>query len=371
MRRSAWTAGVLGIVLLAGFVPRPVAAESALWTLTASPLAATTGATTAFTLVATNTDPLASLESDNEIGCVVVDVPPNFAVKAATVVSSSTGDDWVAGFSGNRVKVQTTSGGDRLETLDWVRFGVTAMPLSTGNLAWGARAYRDQDCGGSGALLDVPPVVLVTGPAVTPTPAPTATPTPTPSPKPTVAPTAKPTPKPVLTPTPSSSPTAAATLRPSPTPTPTLSDPAAPAPRSADPERSLVPLTTDAPDGTPAASPSPSAEVTPTTDATPDAPPAADDESAPGAGGGAAPTGRFAGPIQVGRGDSDASAGGRIPLSLGPLGIRVDLDLWMVPGLLFGVPGLLLIVLLQFGGALAWIPAIRRLRGQDREPAPA
>ena len=359
MRRPPWTAGVLGIALLTAFVPRPVAAESALWTLTASPLAATIGATTVFTLVATNTDPLASALSSSEIGCVVVDVPSNFAVKAATVVSSSTGDDWVAGFSGNRVTVQTTSGGDRLESLDWVRFGVTAMPLSTGNLAWGARAYRDQDCGGSGALLGVPPVVLVTGPVVTPTPAPTATPAPTPSPKPTVAPTAKPTPKPVLTPTPSSGPTAAPTRRPSPTPTqtPIPSDPAVPAPRSAD--------------GTRAASPSPSAEATPTIDATPDAPSEVDDESAPGAGGGAAPTGRFAGPFQVGRGDSDASAGRRIPLSLGPLGIRVDLDLWMVPGLLFGVPGLLLIVLLQFGGALAWIPAIRRLRGQDPETAPA
>jgi hypothetical protein len=43
----------------------------------------------------------------------------------------------------------------------------------------------------------------------------------------------------------------------------------------------------------------------------------------------------------------------------------------MVPGLLFGIPGLLLIVLLQFGGAVAWIPAIRRLRGEDEETATA
>ncbi|MGH2445424.1 MAG: Ig-like domain-containing protein [Candidatus Limnocylindria bacterium] len=56
---------------------------------------------------------------------------------------------------------------------------------------------------------------------------------------------------------------------------------------------------------------------------------------------------------------------GAIRVSLGPLGLLGSIDVWSIPGLLVGVPGLLVIgfVLLQAAGALAWIPAIRRLRG--------
>jgi hypothetical protein len=40
-----------------------------------------------------------------------------------------------------------------------------------------------------------------------------------------------------------------------------------------------------------------------------------------------------------------------------------SVGVWIVPGLLLGVPGLLVVVfvLLQTAGAAAWIPAIRRL----------
>ncbi|HVM26018.1 MAG TPA: hypothetical protein VM253_11530 [Candidatus Limnocylindrales bacterium] len=56
-----------------------------------------------------------------------------------------------------------------------------------------------------------------------------------------------------------------------------------------------------------------------------------------------------------------------IPISLGPLGLVGAIDIWIIPGLLIGTPGLLLVafVLLQAAGALAWLPAIRRLRGTD------
>jgi hypothetical protein len=67
----------------------------------------------------------------------------------------------------------------------------------------------------------------------------------------------------------------------------------------------------------------------------------------------------------------DAPNGGAraeaIPLALGPLGLLGTIDVWIVPGLLYGVPGILLLlfVVAQAGGAAAWLPAIRRLRGDD------
>lgn len=57
-----------------------------------------------------------------------------------------------------------------------------------------------------------------------------------------------------------------------------------------------------------------------------------------------------------------------VRLTLGPLGLLGGIDVWAIPGLVVGVPGLLVIlfVLLQAAGALAWIPAIRRLRGEEQ-----
>lgn len=56
-----------------------------------------------------------------------------------------------------------------------------------------------------------------------------------------------------------------------------------------------------------------------------------------------------------------------VRVTLGPLGLLAGIDVWAIPGVVVGVPGLLLIlfVLLQAAGALAWIPAIRRLRGEE------
>jgi hypothetical protein len=56
----------------------------------------------------------------------------------------------------------------------------------------------------------------------------------------------------------------------------------------------------------------------------------------------------------------------------GPLALG-GVDVWIIPGLLLGVPGLLVVlfVVLQAGVATAWLPAIRRLRsgGEVRTPA--
>jgi hypothetical protein len=45
------------------------------------------------------------------------------------------------------------------------------------------------------------------------------------------------------------------------------------------------------------------------------------------------------------------------------------MEIWSVPAATLGVPGILLIVwvALQAVGALAWIPAVKRLRG-DEDP---
>jgi hypothetical protein len=72
--------------------------------------------------------------------------------------------------------------------------------------------------------------------------------------------------------------------------------------------------------------------------------------------------------------EGDGAALPTVPVGLGALGLLGSIDVWIVPGLLLGVPGLLVVafVLLQAIGALAWIPAIKRLRGdQEAEPAAA
>ena len=68
---------------------------------------------------------------------------------------------------------------------------------------------------------------------------------------------------------------------------------------------------------------------------------------------------------------SESDGPGSVPIGLGALGLLGSIDIWIVPGLLLGVPGLLVVafVMLQAIGALAWIPAVRRLRGDEAEPA--
>src|SRR5262245_25976465 len=101
--------------------PTGARAASILWSLTASPLTASVDVQRIFTMTATNEDPLAALNSNSEIGCVVVDVPGNFVVSAAVVTGSNAGETWhVDSVLGNRVTVHTDSGGDRLALLGWV-----------------------------------------------------------------------------------------------------------------------------------------------------------------------------------------------------------------------------------------------------------
>ena len=60
-------------------------------------------------------------------------------------------------------------------------------------------------------------------------------------------------------------------------------------------------------------------------------------------------------------------------LDLGSMDVDLlgGVEIWSVPAATLGVPGTLLIIWvgLQAVGALAWIPAVRRLRGAgEREP---
>ena len=60
-------------------------------------------------------------------------------------------------------------------------------------------------------------------------------------------------------------------------------------------------------------------------------------------------------------------------LDLGSMDVDLlgGVEIWSVPAATLAVPGILLIIWvgLQAVGALAWIPAVRRLRG-DGEPEP-
>jgi hypothetical protein len=337
----------LGAIALAGLLavaaPAGVRAESLLWTLTASPLAATTGVSTTFSLTATNEDPLSALTGSSRIGCVVVTLPANFTVAGSVVTGSNAGGGWhVDAIEGNTVTVHTDSGGDRLRLLEWVRFDITATAWSIGSLAWSARAYQSTNCTGMGALLGVPPIVVVTGPAVTPTPLPTPTPTPVPTPTPTPRPTATP-----IIPLPSIS---IPPLQPTPAPT----------------ARPDAPIATPRPTASPSQEPTESARATsepsspsptPTTTPTPDATPASG--SAPPGGPGSDPTIRLAA--------ADPAQGGE--LALAPLDVFAGATVFAVPAAALGGPGILILVWVaaQTLGAATWIPAVRRLRGRDHE----
>jgi hypothetical protein len=374
MRSKLVGAVLMAAALLVGG-PAAVSAESVLWTLTASPLAVNTGVQTTFTLTATNEDPLAALLSSSEIGCVVLDVPSNFSVKGAVVTGSNSGGSWhVDSVVGNRVTVHADSGGDRLELLGWVRFTVTATALSTGSLTWNARAFRAQDCTGRGALLGVPPIVVVTGPTITPTPAPTPVPTlpPTPAPTPTVAPTAAPTPTPTPVlpslplPLPSLPlPLPSIDLQPTPPPIPGATPLSTPRPTSTPAVNGQEPSRSQAPGATPAATPL-GAQGSPEDASTPPIPSPTDADGFPAA----VPTIPGAGPVKGDPAEAPPRVGfaaDEVELGLGTLGLMEVAIVWIVPAATFVGPGLLLLIVvaLQATGALAWVPAVRRLRGDD------
>jgi hypothetical protein len=193
-------------------------------------------------------------------------------------------------------------------------------------------------------------------------------------------------------PTPTSTPRPSLTPRPTPTPPPSLPLPSIPEPLS-----SLLPLPS-IPVPLPSALPLPSASPLPQPSTSPSASatPAARSSSAPGEGserpsasaepdadGVTGPLPGGLGPSSTGSGSSANAAGGaelrlarnggdQLTMLTGPLGLLGGLEIWAVPAATMGVSGLLVLiwVALQTGGALIWMPAVRRLRGKE-EPAAA
>jgi hypothetical protein len=334
----------IGAAAVAASLPTAVLAI-VFWSMTGTPPAAVVGQPTTFTLTVTSQELL------TRVGCVEVNVTGAFDTVAVGVVSTPPDSEWHANHSGSIVTAQADGGGDRLRFLESMQVSVTAIPLTPGVHAWSGTAWTDHQCGGS-ALLGAPSFTIAV--AMPPSP----TPSPTPSPVPTIAPTPTPTPSHSAPPPPSPTPP--------PTPTPTRS--AAPGVEPTDPAPLPAPSDAAAPPGQPAVgedpsprgtsdgrSPSPRASATPRPSAAGDAGGPQDPGGGPD-GGGARPNRAM---VIEGLGPD---------VNLGGLSLLDQAGLWVVPGAVVGVPGLLVIlwVALQTGGAMAWIPAVRRLRRDDR-----
>lgn len=98
------------------------------------------------------------------------------------------------------------------------------------------------------------------------------------------------------------------------------------------------------------------------------------DGSSGGTGPGGGGDGGSAVPVQIGPGGLGVRTATDSGDGLGDLGVRIlgGLDvsqIWFVPAGLLGGPGLLVIlwVALQVTAGMAWLPATRRLRGDERQ----
>ncbi len=306
--------------LLAAAVP--AVALGAGWTPAVSPGTATQGQATTFTVTATN-------NAAQPIGCLEVDLPASFVILSLGNPTSNSVGVWDSNRVGNIVVVDVAGGGFNLEIDQWVRFTITASPTAAGSFAWANRAYTSDQatprCKG-GNPNPGPPLQITVTPTATPTPAPTSAPTATPTG--TTTPTPSPTQVQNATPTPESTPGAARTASPDPQSTSTAG----------------------------AASSSPQESES----ARPSLPP-------PGESGSGGNTLRLAQ-----SGDSDGGLLQDLGAGLDMLALLDGPLVWVVPGAAVLGPGLLVIlfVALQAIGALAWIPAVRHLGGDDQRRRP-
>ena len=230
-------------------------------------------------------------------------------------------------------------------------------------------SYRVSD----GLTWSVPTTVsMVIAPAPTPPP---ATPVPTPAPTP---PPATPVPTPAPTP-PQSTPTPAPSSAPIPPPPSQPQPPGVPtpSPRTAGPSTS--PTATSRPDAAPGTVPSgstpPAPRSTPS-DAPGLTPEGAAGPPASGGGGGSRSSSQARATEIVGAASVDRRIGAS-RIAVDEPGFDVDLtslsfldgmDVWVVPAATIAGPGLIVLlwVALQAGGVSLWIPAARRLRGEER-----
>lgn len=359
----------VGGLVLAGLCAftQPVLAAK-LWLLTATPLALTAGVATNVDITATN---VGGLLPGEQIGCVTVFVPSATTVLSTSIRSVPAGYTWTAGSSaaaGGTMATFRSVSGKLAGGLSSQSAGLRIRVVSStaGSQTWQGFAYDASTCD-AGVFPQSNLLITITLPSLaTPTPAPTSTPGPTGSPTATPATTA--TPVPTSGPTASPGPASTGTPAPASTSTPRPGSTATPAPGA-----TLSPGPTATP--SPSASPGSSSEPGAGPGATPDP------EASTGAGGGPDGPGGGQGGITVGGGlDGFAlpGAGGAwlaVPASgtglpggldvgaidLGALGLL----LWSVPAAVFGLPGLLLILvaLLQATGGAVWLPLVRRWIG--------
>lgn len=347
LRRGLGGTLLVGLIGLAG--PMSTHAALELWTLVGLPLTATAGQLTTFTLTATNALVL------NDIGCLEVDLPPSFQEISVAITQTPEGRPWKHHETGTNVVVYSDGGGGRLELLQSVTFTITARPTVPGLSSWPNHAHERHDCQGA----DLPGVALPVSivPQLLPTPTPTVPATPTPTltlPVPTIS--ALPTPLPTLSLTPL--PGLVTTPRPSASAAPNGQVPS-PTATAVRPSASAEPAS---PRATP---PTPSSSARGTTAvpaASADAPRPSDEPAAvahirPASTPDQGPTVVFD-PADVGVDFAGPS-------------LLAGIEIWAVPAATLGLPGLLvmLFVALQATGALAWMPAVRRLRGDGEEGA--
>lgn len=319
-----WRAALVAGVLVAAV---PAAANAMVYTMVGAPLTVTQGVVTTFAFTFTNVDLV------QRVGCMEVLFPDDFWISGLGTPSASNGSSWSSTLNGQWVLVYSNAQSTRLLSLQSVTFTVTALPTMAGAFIIENHVHTSRKCTGTN-LTGVPPLSLAVLPAILPTAAPTATPTRTP--------TATPVPTATALPAATPKPTSVATARPTPVATPDASTPT--------------------PSPTPASTPRTSPSERPT-------PP-----------GPAPSTGGSIGGSEMVRVATFGGGGGDAGVT-DNLGVGVDvLDLfdspfeWIVPGAPVALPGLLVIVFvgLQAVGALAWIPAVRRMSQEsgDRRKRP-
>jgi hypothetical protein len=347
-------------VLALSATPAAVLAARA-WSLTAAPTVLVAGVPTTVTLNVTNTG---GNGGGDEITCVRVTVPSSFTVAGASIVSvrgqliGPTVAAWQVVWSGGSMVVFKNPADNyplvgSTPPLDRATFTITGTATTPGTMSWSSEAFDhpggsgNTNCG-SGQFPTLQTTFTVAGlsPSPTITPRPTATPSPRPSPALTPAPTRTPTPSPTPPPAP---PTPRPSLSPSPSPDASPAGSSSPSPRL-----TSAPGSTDEPD--------PTLPDQPDTDQ--------DGVSAPsvfgdggGTGTGTSPAAGIDAP-RIAPHDPQLAIGSLAGALLG------GIEIWSIPAATLGVPGVLIIVWvgLQAAGALAWIPAVRRLRSDEDAP---
>jgi hypothetical protein len=350
---------VVMAMLALGATPAAVMAARS-WSLVAAPTVLVAGVPTTVTLDVTNTG---GNGGGDEMTCVRVTVPSSFTVTGASIVSvrgqliGPTVSAWQVVWSGGSMVVFKNPADNyplvgSTPPLDRATFTITGTAATPGTMSWSSEAFDKPgssggtNCG-SGQFPTLQTTFSVVGLAPTPTIAPTPPATPSPRPSPTLTPAPTPTPSPLPLPV---QPVPLPSLGHSPSPDPDASGSASPAARQSSAPGSpneTDPARADQPDTGPGAVSGPPLFGNPG-----------------GTGAGAGPTVAIEAP-RIGSNEPR--------LELGSLAVSLleGVEIWSIPAATLGVPGVLLIIWvgLQAAGALAWIPAVRRLRGDGEPPA--